>query len=213
MRFRATGILLVMSTQHLRWGADAPQDLAAARSRLIDAAEVCFGRIGIAKATVEDVAREAKVSRATVYRYFEGRDDLVLAVLLRDTDRHLARIRPRMEQLASLAEVIVEFVVLTERAARRDPSLSLLFAADHASLAGGIIAGASLVLFERVTEFFRPFFARWSAQVRPGVDAAGASEWVLRALLSFLAVRGPQLRTPDGQRRYLRTYLVPAVCS
>lgn len=202
-----------MPTSDLRWGADAPDDLDSARSRLIDAAEECFGRLGIAKTTVEDIAREAKVSRATVYRYFDGRDDLVLGVLLRDTDRHLARIRPRMEQLGSLADVIVEFVVLTERATRRDPSLSLLFTVDEARLAGGIIADASLVLFERVTDFFRPFFVRWSGQVGHGVDAAGAAEWILRALLSFLAVRGPQLRTADGQRQYLRTYLVPAICA
>lgn len=201
-----------MQTSDLRWGADAPDDLDSAKSRLIDAAEECFGRLGIAKTTVEDIAKEAKVSRATVYRYFEGRDDLVLGVLLRDTDRHLARIRPRMEQLGSLSDVIVEFVVLTERATRRDPSLSLLFTVDEARLAGGIIAGASLVLFERVTDFFRPFFARWPAQVGRGVDVIGASEWILRTLLSLLTVRGPHLRAANGQRQYLRTYLVPAIC-
>ena len=202
-----------MHTSDLRWGADAPDDLDSAKSRLIDAAEECFGRLGIAKTTVEDIAKEAKVSRATVYRYFEGRDDLVLGVLLRDTDRHLGRIRPRMEQLGSLSDVIVEFVVMTERATRRDPSLSLLFTVDEARLAGGIIAGASLVLFERVTDFFRPFFARWPTQVGRGVDVTGASEWILRTLLSLLTVRGPHLRTADGQRQYLRTYLVPAICA
>lgn len=202
-----------MAPSDLRWGAAAPDDLDAAKSRLIDAAEECFRRLGIAKATVEDIAREAKVSRATVYRYFDGRDDLVLGVLLRDTDRHLGRIRPKIEQLKSLADVVVEFVVLTEQATRRDPSLSLLFTVDEARFAGGIIAGASLVLFERITEFFRPFLARWSDQAAPGVDVAGASEWILRTLLSLLTVRGPHLRTIDGQRRYLRTYLVPAICA
>ncbi len=202
-----------MQTSDLRWGADVPDDLDSAKSRLIDAAEECFGRLGIAKTTVEDIAKEAKVSRATVYRYFEGRDDLVLGVLLRDTDRHLGRIRPRMEQLGSLSDVIVEFVVMTERATRRDPSLSLLFTVDEARLAGGIIAGASLVLFERVKDFFLPFFARWPAQLGEGVDVTGASEWIVRTLLSLLTVRGPHLRTPDGQRQYLRTYLVPAICA
>jgi len=202
-----------VQTSDLRWGADVPDDLDSAKSRLIDAAEECFGRLGIAKTTVEDIAKEAKVSRATVYRYIEGRDDLVLGVLLRDTDRHLGRIRPRMEQLGSLSDVIVEFVVMTERATRRDPSLSLLFTVDEARLAGGIIAGASLVLFERVKDFFLPFFARWPAQLGEGVDVTGASEWIVRTLLSLLTVRGPHLRTPDGQRQYLRTYLVPAICA
>lgn len=196
----------------MRWGDDAPDDLDSAKARLVDAAEECFRRLGIVKTTVEDIAREAKVSRATVYRYFEGRDDLVLGVMLRDTDRHLARIRPQMEQLTTLADVVVEFVAVTARAAHRDPTLSLLFTVDEERVAGGIIAGASLGLFERVRDFFRPFFARWGDQVAPGVDVAGASEWILRSLLSTLTVRGPQRRTADGQRQYLRTYLVPAIC-
>ena len=71
----------------LRWGDAVPSDTAAARERLVDAAETCIDRFGLAKTTVEDVAREAAVSRATIYRYFANRDELVLAVLLRDLER------------------------------------------------------------------------------------------------------------------------------
>lgn len=201
-----------MLTSELRWGANAPEDLDGARSRLIDASERTFARLGIARSTVEEIAKEAKVSRATVYRYFDGREELVLGVVLRTADRYLERTRPKLEQLGSLADVIVEFLATTERATRRDPNLSILFTLDEAQIGGGIIAGASLALFERVAVFFRPFFVRWAKQVRPGVDVNGASEWILRTLLSSLVVQGPQLRTTEGQKQYLRTYLVPAIC-
>jgi len=60
----------------------APNDPDTARDRLLDAAEACFERSGISKTTVEDIAKQASVSRATVYRYFAGRgwhvDDQVL---------------------------------------------------------------------------------------------------------------------------------------
>ena len=36
----------------LRWGTEAPNDTAAARERLIDAAEACFQRFGVMKTTV-----------------------------------------------------------------------------------------------------------------------------------------------------------------
>ena len=53
------------------------------RERVVESAERCFAQYGVAKTTVEDVARLAGVSRASVYRYFPGgRDEIVLAALL-----------------------------------------------------------------------------------------------------------------------------------
>ena len=37
----------------LRWGTEAPNDTAAARERLVDAAEACFQRFGVMKTTIE----------------------------------------------------------------------------------------------------------------------------------------------------------------
>src|SRR3954454_22546681 len=47
----------------LRWGNEVPADVNAARERLLDAAETCIDRFGLAKTTVEDIAAAAKVSR------------------------------------------------------------------------------------------------------------------------------------------------------
>jgi AcrR family transcriptional regulator len=188
-----------------------PEGQAAARSRLLDAAQECFGRVGIAKTTVEEIATEAQVSRATVYRYFDGRDDLVLGVVLREMDRHLAKLRPRVERQPSLADAVVELAHTTVRAARRDATLAVLFGLDEDRAAGGAIVGASVAVFERVTAFLVPVLERWADEARAGLDAADAAEWVVRVILSLLAVPGPRRRSSDGERAYLHTYLVPAL--
>jgi AcrR family transcriptional regulator len=52
------------------------------RQRIVEAAYACVARRGLAKTTVEDAAREAAVSRATVYRTFPGgREELISAVV------------------------------------------------------------------------------------------------------------------------------------
>lgn len=50
------------------------------RAAIVEAAAVAFGRAG-AGARLDDVAEAAGVSRATVYRYFSSRDDLLEALV------------------------------------------------------------------------------------------------------------------------------------
>jgi len=61
--------------------ARAPQaDVTTAR--LLEAASRCLGRWGIAKTTIDDIAREAGMAKGNFYRYFDDKADLVEAVLL-----------------------------------------------------------------------------------------------------------------------------------
>ncbi len=200
-----------MTNANLRWGDEAPADPSRARDRLLDAAESCFHRFGIAKTTVEDVAKEANVSRATVYRYFEGRDAIVSGVILRETERYLNRVRPRVESHADLGDALLEFVEVTLRAARRDETVGLLFTTDEGLDASGILREASVALFEMVERFLDPIFAERADQLRPGLDAGDASEWVLRAILGFLTVSGPTRRTQAGLDTFLRKLLLPGL--
>jgi AcrR family transcriptional regulator len=62
-------------------------DSGASDERLLDAAASCYARFGLAKTTAEDVAREAGISRATLYRHFKNRDELLLAVVAREASR------------------------------------------------------------------------------------------------------------------------------
>jgi AcrR family transcriptional regulator len=198
----------------LRWGANAPENVDSARVRLLDAAEACFARFGVLKTTVEDVATEARVSRATVYRYFEGRDALMLGVLLRDAQRFLGRLQSRLGSEASFVDSIVEGILFTVDAVRADTNLSILFAPEAAGFTESV-AGRSEALFALTSEFLRPYFeaARSSGQLRARIDLDEAAEWILRSIMSLLTVHGPRSRTAAEQRRFLLTFVVPALAS
>src|SRR5689334_391009 len=49
-------------------------------AKVVDGALRAIARFGLAKLTVDDVAREAGISRATLYRYFPGRGAVLAAV-------------------------------------------------------------------------------------------------------------------------------------
>src|SRR5271169_1891586 len=80
-------------------GADA----APQRVRLADAALRCIARQGIAKTTLDDVAREAGCSRATVYRVFPGgKDGLMSAVADTEVARFFSALALRMGAASDL---------------------------------------------------------------------------------------------------------------
>ncbi len=198
----------------LRWGAEAPEDQESARTRLLDAAESCFQRFGVMKTTVEDVANEARVSRATVYRYFDGRDALVLGVLLREAQRFLGKLEKRITAQPSFTKSLVEGVLFTVEVVRSDTHLAMLFAPEAAGVTGSVV-GASDALFATTSAFLRPYFetAQQSGQLRANLDFDDAAEWILRCILSLLTFQSPRKRTKAGERRFLETFLIPALTS
>jgi TetR/AcrR family transcriptional regulator len=67
---------------------DQKRDIKAALrcNQILDAAKHVFLDADFSAVTVEDVARAAGLSRATLYQYFKGKQEIYTALLLRDLD-------------------------------------------------------------------------------------------------------------------------------
>jgi AcrR family transcriptional regulator len=200
----------------LRWGDEVPTDAAAARERLIDAAEASIDRFGLAKTTLEDIAREAAVSRATVYRYFANRDELMLAVLLRDLERSQERdLEEFFEDAndpAAFGRALVEAAVYLLSAIRNSPKLQLLLQREGPGFTS-TISGASEALFAQWIDDVAPYLAaaQTAGLLRVDLDAAETAEWILRIILSLLTIEAPRHHSPEEERRLMTTYVIPAL--
>lgn len=196
----------------LRWGANRPGDIEAARERLVDAAEACIARFGIAKTTVEDVAATASVSRATVYRYFGDRDELILAVLVRDVDRLLDRVKKRFTPEGPLGAQLVEGILYWLRQVERDEKLAMMFAPDVTGHTVNI-PGAYAALFARARAALQPALdvARGRGELRADLDLDEAVEWIMRVVISLLTVESPMHRSRQSLAHFLEQFLVPSL--
>jgi TetR/AcrR family transcriptional regulator len=67
------------------------------RHEILDAAEAVFAEVGLEKATMDQVARKARLSRALLYVYFEDKADLLMGVC----ERGLIMLRARFLQAAA----------------------------------------------------------------------------------------------------------------
>src|SRR5690606_30821383 len=76
---------------------------ASPRDRVLAAVVAVAGRTGLAQLTVEEVAREAGVGRASVYRWFPGgREQLVDEAVTWEIGRYLAEVEAEAEGAADL---------------------------------------------------------------------------------------------------------------
>jgi TetR/AcrR family transcriptional repressor of mexJK operon len=126
--------------------------LVAAKPRaILDAAAALFMRQGFAGTSMDAVAREANVSKATLYAHFAGKDALFAAVVARRCEAMAKEAatrgdheRPPEETLPAVARAILEFFLSPETLAlfrvvvaeaTRSPGLAAAF------FAAGPLAG------------------------------------------------------------------------
>ena len=87
------------------------------RIAILQATYTCVARWGLSKTTIEDAAKEAGLSRATVYRYFPGgRDELISAVVAWEYARFFTRLYDEVHGADTLEEVMERGLMFAHRA-------------------------------------------------------------------------------------------------
>jgi AcrR family transcriptional regulator len=170
---------------------------------IVDAAEDCFATLGVRRTTIEEIAAAAGVSRITVYRRVGGRDDIVLAVLVRTTERFLARLRPRLMAQRTLEGALVVLVRSTALAARRN-DLSLLFASEERGATGAPLPGAMAPLAAMFGAEIGLAAERLPGRLADGFDLIDAGEWLLRVIVSLATTEPSRPRTQSEIDRWVR---------
>ncbi|MCP4224406.1 MAG: TetR/AcrR family transcriptional regulator [Actinomycetia bacterium] len=181
--------------------------------RVLDAAEQCLRRFGAADTTMEDIAETAGISRATVYRYFDGRDGVLLGVAGRDIDRYLSRLGTHLDSLADPQDALLAFCTRVIRATRRDETLALLYGQNTGTGRAAPPAGSLNMLFTRTIAFLCPYFDSWqrAGAIRPELDPRDAADWTLRMVTSLIMVPGVTRRQGADLEVFLRSFLLPAL--
>ncbi|MFL6090111.1 MAG: TetR/AcrR family transcriptional regulator [Aeromicrobium sp.] len=177
---------------------------------LLDAADHCFAQFGVERTTMADVAAYAGVHRATMYRYFADRDQLILAVLMRASAPLFERAAEELGTRGDAETAVVEAVSLAIDEALTDVQLTSLFGAASGKAAVHV-AALSNEFFARAFETTVPTLrdAQASGRLRPGIDPEDACRWLMRIAMSLLS-SDPRIELRE-LRRLLRTYVTAAI--
>lgn len=158
------------------------------RERILEGTYACVARWGLGKTTVEDAAREAGVSRATLYRYFPGgRDELIDAVVLWQFLRFFSRLYEELHDAGSLPDVLERALVFARRALLEHEVLQRVLATEPEVLMPKLTTERER-LVGMVSGFLLPYLAHHA--VTDGVDVHEASDYLARMTLSLISAPG-----------------------
>ena len=188
----------------------SPGEAGAARltveDRILDGAQCCIERWGHAKVTVDDIASEAGVSRATLYRLFPGgRDVLFEALRVRRLEEFFAEMRTALDGAEGLEDLLVRVLVNATVQLREDTHLAATLASEPGEVLGELtVAGVPRVV-RMATVFLIP-------RLDPYLDRTQAARLVdllARLVISFFLAPSDHvdLGDPESARRFLPTVL------
>jgi AcrR family transcriptional regulator len=192
----------------------APGGASAARAgmedRIVAAALVCIGRFGVAKTSLEDVARQAGCSRASVYRAFPGgKEPLLEAVVVAELGRFFAELNAALDRAGSLEELLVDGVTTAGRWIVEHRALQFVLAHEPEVVLPLVSFSEMDHLLSLVSDVVAPHLEAW---IDP-VGAARVVEWTTRLVLSYAASPSPyvDVRDRESVRSLLRTFVLPGI--
>jgi AcrR family transcriptional regulator len=188
--------------------ARAEADLDDSTREILDAALAEFQEFGIRRTSIGEVAKRAGVHRATVYRRYATKDELVLAVAVHWTRRFFARISEAVAHLPTATERLVEGFTVTHRTIRDDPLVARMLSTERdlalpfLTVEGGPVIAA-----------LRDFLVAQAvaAGEASSEDLIAGAELATRIGLSLLLTPSShfQLDTDEQRRAFARRYLLP----
>ena len=179
---------------------------------IIAAAKSCYLASGISATGMKDVALSAGVARSTVYRYFPGRDDLLVATIKMEMERLNVRIRKKLARYPDPADQMVEGLIVAIKEVPRQPLLRAVFVSEEDSRARKAVWNSDVIVgfgTELMDHVISP--AREAGLLQDAVPPEILVEWVYRLLLSFLTLPSNWVRSDAQLRTTLHALLVPVL--
>jgi AcrR family transcriptional regulator len=178
------------------------------RDVILESAYACFGRQGLQKATIVDIAKAANVSRSTIYEYFSDKAEIIEACAEHASERFYREMSAAIDRGGSLEEKLSQAAVFVTRA-RHAIATEKYFDEDAINL---LLTKDAAVLLRECVDFFAPYLsaAKLTGEVRKDLDVEAAGEWFARILFSLFSTPSSTLNMddPDVVAEFVRAHVL-----
>jgi AcrR family transcriptional regulator len=180
---------------------------ADTRTRLLQATYSCIAEKGLGATSLEDAARAAGVSRATLYRYFPGgREELLGAVITWETLRFFRRLGEAVADAPDLETLLCDGMLFAHQAIAEHTVLQRILGTEPELLTPQLTLEVPRVIYLLRTFFLGRFTGY---ELSADLSHEEAADYVARMVLSFIASPGRwDLSDPDQVAELVRSEIL-----
>jgi AcrR family transcriptional regulator len=183
------------------------------KKKLIDAAEVCFEKKGVAHTSMLDIAEEAGVSRTSLYKYYPRIGDVLKATFVREFDRFEEKLAKKLSRCTTAEERLLETVIgIAENVPKSSWIGSLVSGPRTRTEETALHVGRS-ALDTRIRDLIEePLTALFhQGKLRADVDRNQVVEWTRIQVHAFSVVRHPGEHSKKKRRELISNFLLRAI--
>lgn len=193
----------------IRWGAGMRADAASARNRILDAACQCYQTIGN-KTSIRSIAEQAKISRPTVYRYFDTGHDILKALIRRTADEARFSLLAEFRGQQTFGEYLIDSLIVLFQDQTLRAEIQFMFEPYALPVLHETLLEDREFLLT-LAEVMKPFYSRSRDQgeASHNSDIVMLCECFCRFTISYFTTPSPVCRSDEQLRQLLRLMLSP----
>lgn len=188
-------------------------------TRILTAAREQIEAVGWRRSTIEDIAKRARLGRATVYRAFPNKQALLDAVILAGIHEYLAKSTAAVTNQPTIEDRIAESTRFTVEFIRNHPVLKRLVETEPETVLPALTVDASpliaLANTISIAVWHRELYGDNTITEEQLQHLQTVAELHTRITLSFILTRDTAipLDTPEQADAFARNYLAPMLLS
>lgn len=160
----------------------------SSRDQALEATLTCIANGGMKGFTVEDVARQAGLSRATIYRYFPGgRDQLVTETVTWEVGRFFVRLAEAIADAPDFRTRVEQGLAFAHRSLRDHAAFQRAMATDQGEIRARL-AGIAPIVVGVIRSYLEPLLE--AETLVDGVTPIEAADHLARLIGSLIVDEG-----------------------
>lgn len=191
----------------MSWSGNRPDNTADARDRICQAALACFLRLGIQRTTMTDIAREAGITRPTLYKHFKNKADVLFTSIDNEALQFALAVVAHARTFDALEERIVETIVYVVSEFPKSPTLSLVLRDEMGEqLRARAFSSEATLVFSQLTA--EPLIELQPSLAKQGIEI---TEIMSRFAISMILFPGRYAGDREGLRQLIARRVLPGL--
>ena len=189
------------------WSGNRPKTDTEAKIRLCDAALECIKRASFDKTTMSDIAKQAGITRPTLYKHFKNKNEIFFAAIDAAALLFADSVVAHAKQFATFEERVIETIVFVVTGLPRHRHLSLVLNNDCAETL------RKRAFYDEATLVFSAMAAAPLIEVRLAIKGQGVeiAEIMARFAISIILFPGKFTSDYEGLRELIKKRILPGL--